>query len=138
MAQIDFPIRVDLAPVRAQLEAAAASAAALSAAADGIPESVRDELCRRVTHGGVLLDDADNLFRCESIGGAASGATELQGFQIAPSDRYLELVSAVAAHGNAHVSRVAHGWPILSQSEASTPTVTEAGGAHNAPGGGAA
>lgn len=77
-----------------------------------------------------LSPDAVSLFFGEPVMGAADGALHLV---LKPSDRYLELVSAVAGDFGMACDLDVHGWPILSV-VGRTPTVAEAGGAYSVPG----
>ena len=60
---------------------------------------------------GELRTQPSSLLRTELIGGTASGALELL---FKPSDRYLDLVSAIARRLDVACDLDAHGWPILS------------------------
>lgn len=83
------------------------------------------------------VDDPVDLGLGEVVNASALGADEIR-LRCDPSDRYCELVAAVAANsGDRFGLDVRHGWPILSVGDR-TPTVTEAGGVRNAPGGGSA
>lgn len=64
--------------------------------------------------GLVLPDDASDLIRGEVVDSPTSGAVKLNCIEIQPSDQHLELVAAIAAHGNSYSVRVTHGWPVLS------------------------
>lgn len=89
-------------------EAAVQSIRSLFAAVDAA-----QSLDEGLPNGLVLPDDVVDLIAGEPIDGTADRARELQTIKFDPSDRHLELVSAVAAHRNAYSIRVAHGWPIL-------------------------
>jgi len=117
--------------------AATASITALArvlGAVDGLAES----LAAAGFGGLILCNDFAGLFRCESVDGAAAGAGVLHGMRIVPDERYLELVAAIVAQGNAYISGDAHGWPILSVVASYPSTVAEAGAETIGPGGGAA
>jgi len=76
---------------------------------------------------GSLTDlsvDAGNLLRAETVFRAADGALELV---LNPSDRYLDLMAAIARDGDLSCDLDFHGWPILSVAVGPT-TVSEAGG----------
>lgn len=104
------------------------------AAIEASPELL-ERLLESLLGSIVLGDDLSGLVRCEAIKGAAPRAGVLHGMGVLPDQRYLELVSAVVAQGDAHISSFSHGWPILSV-VGRTPTVAEAGGEAIAPGGG--
>lgn len=59
-------------------------------------------------------DDAPDLIRSEFFGNLTSRAIELHSLKILPSDRYVELVSAVADEREDLLISFRHGWPILS------------------------
>ena len=84
--------------------------------------------------GPDLVVENFHLFFGEAVCGPANGAYELI---FNPSDRYLELVSAVASDADVACNFDVHGWPILSVGGTS-PTVTEAGGESISARGGAA
>ncbi|UYY60128.1 hypothetical protein [Sphingomonas sp. S2-65] len=96
------------------LDAALQSIASLGAAVH-VSDRVAQRLVDAFDSGLVLGDDLVSLFRREPIDGAAGGASELHRVRVVPSDRYIELVSAICADGDPTFSRtVLHGWPILS------------------------
>ena len=113
--------------------AIAASVASIAAALDVLPQGVADGFREQF----IALTESGDLFGGEAIGLAAGGAGELKCFEILPSDRYVELVAALAGAADAHPVRFTHGWPVLSVVESSA-IVAEAGGDENASGGGAA
>lgn len=79
---------------------------------------------RSVTEGSVadLLHDRVDLRAVEPVTGAAGGALE---FVVYPPDGYVELVAAIATHGDVTLNIDLHGWPVLSLG-CDTPSVTEA------------
>ncbi|MAW99547.1 MAG: hypothetical protein CMN72_07840 [Sphingomonas sp.] len=104
-------------------------AAALAALGDGAAECVAGSID--------LLDESGDLIVSKAVDAPAAGAGKLEAIKFDPSDRYLELCAALAGSGHANIVSVDHGWPILSLGSGN-PSVTEAGGVSNAPGGGAA
>lgn len=95
------------------------------------------DLFTRAGDGGLVSrEDGPPLVIVEPMDRATARAGELQGFEILPGDRYLELAGAVARHTDANIV-LRHGWPILSVGS-TPPTVAEAGDAASIPGGGAA
>lgn len=103
-----------------------------------VPESLRQFL--GTTFGDLRVEAVDNIVDLSGIhvvDRTADGADKVC-LRCDPNDRYLELMAAIAANsGDRLCLNLEHGWPILSV-VARTDTVAEAGGAGNAPGGGAA
>lgn len=82
-----------------------------------------------------LLADESHLRFFEMIDMPALGADQI-GFIVKPSDRYLELVTAIAGdRDNARNLDFVQGWPVLSV-ESHASTVAEAAGAAISGGGG--
>ena len=71
------------------------------------------------------LLDSDDLIRFENSGASAGPAGEFLAGQVLPSDRYLDLVTALSAERVVSVS-FSHGWPILSSVCCSTTMADEA------------
>lgn len=90
-------------------------------------EGLDSEVARDFCHRGVSGDDCLDLLFREPINLTASGANKVESFEFQPSDGYLELFTAVAAHRQAHVF-FRHGWPLVSVGCVTTPTVAEAEG----------
>lgn len=97
---------------------------ALRASVESIAACISAQLAQRLCDAGfrgiVLGDDTSDLILVEPVGRAAVGAFVLEPLKVSPSDRYLEFVAAIAAHGDAEISRYEHGWPILSSVGRST------------------
>ncbi|MFZ5666932.1 MAG: hypothetical protein ACOY7L_17100 [Pseudomonadota bacterium] len=75
--------------------------------------------------GADLREDAVDLFFAEPVLRTADGALECA---LKPSQRYIELVAAIARDGNVAVDCSGHGWPVLSIVSPNT-IVADAGGA---------
>jgi hypothetical protein len=108
-------------------------------AAGGVPEGLVErfpDFFDAEGSGAVtqLRLDAGNLFGTEPIDDAALRAGK---FILKPSERYLELVAAVARDRDVPVNLDLHGWPILSLVSADSANVAEAAG-ESILGGGAA
>jgi hypothetical protein len=69
-------------------------------------------------HRLMTLYESGDLFVAEPACRSAGGAAILNGLQLEPSDRYRELVAAIADECDDVSIRVTHGWPILSDSSA--------------------
>lgn len=82
-----------------------------------------------------LSEDRLDLIIRETVAPPAGRTDNVQSLELNPSDRYLETVAAIVASDGQLDAVFSHGWPILSVGSGS-PTVTEAGGLTNAPGGG--
>lgn len=119
------------------IDAMKQSFASVSCALEQLPSGIADGLRESVLGGFVLSDDGSDLVVCEPIDLTATGATKLHTLKVAPSQRYNEIVSAIAACGDGYGIFVSHGWPILSIGSR-VPIVAEARGESIAPGGGAA
>lgn len=137
MAQITFPILIKVLSVDDALRSFRDLAALLADAPDDVVECVRSKPARLILSRLVAGDDAGDLLLGEPIGRAAAGAGELKGFEFHPSDGYIELFAAVAAHRKQYVF-FRHGWPLLSVDADTPSTLTEAGGVRNLTGGGLA
>ena len=85
---------------------------------------------------GIEPDERFDLVVAKPVDRAASIAGKAHIFELLPSDRYLELVAAIADECDAGPIDFSHGWPLLSVVSAFA-TVAEAGGVTTAPGGGA-
>lgn len=75
--------------------------------------------------GADLREDAVDLLFAEPVLRTADGALECA---LKPSQRYIELVSAIARDGNVAVDCSGHGWPVLSIVSPNT-ILADAGGA---------
>ena len=91
------------------------------AATDGLGDFLIDsfpDLFRRSCNGGVEFgEEFLALFGREALGMSAQAASEgeefrLTSLQIAPAERYVELVTAIAQYAGADIE-IRHGWPIL-------------------------
>ena len=122
-------IAVDIAAT----EAATESFRSVAAALEHVPRDFLDGLSELDLGVFVLGDDRSDLIVCEPIGFPATGARKLQGLKVSPSERYNELVAAIAGSGDGYGIRIIHGWPILSGDDRK-PTVTEAGAVTSRPG----
>lgn len=127
MARIMGPLTVTVGAPGASI-----SVASVAGVLEGRP-GLAERLCERGFRSLILCEDLGGLFRCESVGDPAAGAGELHGLRVVPDKRYLELVSAIVADGDAYVSGTSHGWPILSLG-GGTSSVADAGGETTAPG----
>lgn len=133
MATLAFSLVVT--GLREQVAAAAESIGSVRVALAA--QETADGVDRAIPDAGTLFDNVDDLFRCEPVDGAAVRAAEIQGFEIKPTDRYSELVAAIASDRDQYTVRVRHGWPILSLAPRTT-TVADAVGVENLDGGGLA
>lgn len=117
MAQLQsLTVRVDFA---------APALSFLSVAAVVVTLGDASESCARLSDEFAMAgDDTGNLFVAKPVLNPAGGALVAEGVKVHPSDRYLELVAAIANEAKARVVFSDHGWPILSVGEGS-PTVTE-------------
>ena len=61
--------------------------------------------------GADLREDALDLLFAEPVVSTADGALECT---LKPSQRYIELVAAIARDGNVAIDCSGHGWPVLS------------------------
>lgn len=107
--------------------------AAAGSAAQAIAKDFPD-LLDATPSGSVayLCPDAGDLIFGKPVSVSTVGAIE---FILKPSDRYLELVAAIARNGDVPFGFDPHGWPIPSL-VCGNPTIAEAGGASSASGGG--
>lgn len=128
---------VEVGPLHVTVGGANAASRSLASLGAVFRHERASQVRRDLLEQFISLFDVGDLFRFEPVGDAAPGTNKLDPIQLAPSDGYEKFVSAFVADGHADIAAVIHGWPILSVVDR-TATVTEAGGAHNAPGGGLA
>jgi len=83
----------------------------------------------------VGADEGVDICRFETLANATSGAIELVSIKVLPSERFLELMTAIARERDDVSLVFSHGWPILSVAVPTT-TVAEAGGASTPASGG--
>lgn len=87
-------------------------------------DAFSDLIASEVGGSGVkLIPDFGDLFVVEPVDRAALGTDEVR-LAVNPSDRYLDLVAAVAGDDDVSCNLDVHGWPILSV-VARTSTVAE-------------
>jgi hypothetical protein len=122
------------------LEDAKASLESLASVLDPAGPKVEAEhlLAEFIANLRVGADDGGNICRFETLADAAGGTLELVSIKVLPSDRFLELMTAIAGERDDVSFVLRHGWPILSVGRVAAPTVAEAGGESIAPGGGPA
>lgn len=118
--------------------AATDSLASVARALDVLdPELVSHTALKQFVCDAVEVPEGiSSLFRSNSSARLTGGALDKFVVSFDPSERYLELVAAIAVDCENLTVFFSHGWPLLSVGTDSPPTVTEAGGARNLTGGG--
>lgn len=85
-----------------------------------------------------IPDGLQSLFRSNASARLTGGALDKFVVTFDPSERYLELVAAIAVDCKNLTVVFCHGWPLLSVDADTPSTLTEAGGVRNLTGGGQA
>jgi hypothetical protein len=111
MAQIG-PVTLTLTCIADNAVQSIQSALAAIEASGGVPQGF-DDLFAGLGSDLVanLHEDAVDLLFAEPVLRTADGALECA---LKPSQRYIELVAAIARDGNVAVDCSGHGWPVLS------------------------
>ncbi len=109
-------------------EEARASIDSMIAVNSALPQ-VFELLLQGGFRGLILGDDVGDIVVIKPVDRAASGAGVLECLQILPSDRYLELASAIVRERQNEIAlEYRPRWPILSVGVVAVPTVADAGG----------